>query len=96
MFCRTFPSILIAQSLVRIRHAFAVRRIVRPHRGSVDVADVRGIEVVPVDERIVHDHRVVAPAGMPTPSAPAVPAGAEEEADVDGPAESEVQPAGQE
>ena len=91
IFCRTLDSVLVAQPLIRVRHAFAVRHIVRPHRGAADIADVPAIEVVPVDERIVHDHRAVTPSGMPTPSAPAVPAGAEEEAYVDRSAESEVQ-----
>src|ERR1035438_191617 len=48
------PLILRPQGLVGIRHPRAVRSVVRPHRGSAHVGYIPAVEVVPVDERIIH------------------------------------------
>src|ERR1039457_5188987 len=90
------PLILRPQRVVGIRHPRAMRRVVRPRRGSAAVGHIAAIEVVPVHERIVHHDGAVPPTRMPAPSAPAVPPGAEVDAHIDGPAESEVEPAGKE
>src|SRR5437660_4528908 len=65
-------------------------RVMRPDRGPVHVGDARGIEVVLVNERVVDDHRTVAPAGVPSPSAPTSPAASKVHSHVD--ADSEPEP----
>ena len=54
-----------------------MRGVVGPGAVSTQAAVMAGIEIVPVNEAVVDDHAVVAPAGMPSPAAPATPPPAE-------------------
>ncbi len=80
MFWRTLPrNCSLSRGVDRARRRD--ERVVLPDRPAVDVGDIHRIEVVAVDERVVHDHRVAAPCGMPAPSTPTSPTAAEEAAD---------------
>jgi len=81
---------LIPESWIRIGNAGTMLGIVRPDTGSMHVADIPGIEIVLVNECVIHNHAAFAPSGMPAPSAPSVPAASEEKTDVDAAAEAEV------
>jgi len=83
-------AVLIPQSGIRIRNARAMFRIVGPCAGPMRVANISGVEIVLVNERIVHNHGAIAPAGMPTPSTPSAPAASEEQTDVDAASETEI------
>ncbi len=86
----------VAQILTCIRNAAAMLRIVRPYAGAVRGAQMTRVEIVLMDERIIHDHRASTPSGMPAPAAPSVPTAAEEETDINSAAEAKVQAARQE
>ena len=82
--------VLIPQALIRIGYAAAMLRIVRPCTSPMRVAHISGVEIVLVNKRIIHNYSVIAPSGMPTPAAPAVPSASKEKADVNPAAEAEV------
>jgi hypothetical protein len=82
--------VLIPQALIRIGYAAAMLRIMRPCTSPMRVANISGVEIVLVNKRIIHNDSVIAPSGMPAPTAPSVPAASEEETDVDAGAEAEV------
>ena len=86
--------VLRAEGRPRIGYARAVYRVVRPYRGSAQARRADAVEIIPVDEGVVHNDGACAPPRVPAPSTPTVPAGAEEEAYIDGPSESEVEPRG--
>src|SRR5579872_3289823 len=70
-------SITAGHGSIRIGHTSAMRGVVGPGAVSTQAAVMAGIEIVPVNEAVVDDHAVVAPAGMPSPAAPATPPPAE-------------------
>src|SRR5271169_3489385 len=84
-------AVLLIQFRARIRNTLAVHRIVGPGGCSVNVADVRGVEIMLMNKRIVDDYCSVAPPGMPAPAAPSVPPTAEEEAHIDANSKTEAQ-----
>src|SRR5579872_177766 len=49
------PPVLVPQARIRIRHAAAMLGIVRPDTGTVGVANVSTIEIVFVDECVIHN-----------------------------------------
>ena len=91
MFCRTLPRYCVRSVWPRYGTPARCTGVVRPDRSAAHIRDVGRVEVVLVDERVVDDHGPVAPAGMPTPSAPSMPAAAEHQSDIDAAAESEAQ-----
>src|SRR5579864_4334745 len=70
--------VLVVQLRTRIRHARPMGRIVLPCAIPVYVLDVAGIEIVLMNECVVDDHSMVAPAWMPAPTTPSMPAATEE------------------
>ena len=86
-------AVLLIQCGPRIGNALPVIRIVSPGRTPVNVRQVRGIEIVLMDERVIHNHPAFAPTGMPAPAAPSVPAASEEQTNVDAASEAEIQAA---
>jgi hypothetical protein len=69
---------LIPQAGIRIGHAAAMLGIVRPHAAAMRATKIPAVEIVLVNERIIHNHPAVAPSGMPSPSSPSAPAASEE------------------
>ena len=67
----------------------AMLRIMYPRRTPVRVYQMLRVESILVDERVVHQHAMIAPARMPAPVAPSMPSGAEVKAHVDAGAEAE-------
>src|SRR5580704_4436931 len=67
---------LVVQCRARIRHTLTMPGIMCPNRVAMHIGDVARIEVVLMNERVVDNHGMVAPAGMPSPTAPSVPTSA--------------------
>jgi hypothetical protein len=63
--------------------------IVGPNRRPSEVAKMRSVEVVTIDESVIHDNRAIPPEGMPTPASPTNPRGAKETANIDTGTEAE-------
>src|SRR5450432_3192994 len=70
-------AVLIRQIPVGIRHALTMERIVAPGGVSVNVRQMGSVEIVPVDEVIVHDHGMATPTRPPAPAAPTSPSATE-------------------
>ena len=61
---------LIPQARIRIGNACAMLRIVRPYAGAMRVAKVSGVEIVLVNEGVIHDHPCDRPIRDASPSRP--------------------------
>ena len=70
--------IALIQRRVGIRHTLPMNGIMHPDGGSMHVSNMGSIEIIAMNEGIVDDHGVVAPARMPAPTPPAMPTAAEE------------------
>ena len=70
--------VLIAQARIRIGNTRTMLWIMRPDAGAVRTAQIPGIEIVLMNEGVVHNHPAIAPSGMPAPASPSAPAGSEE------------------
>ena len=82
-------AVLLVQPGRGIRHAMAMKSIMRPGGRSSEVADMGSVEVIPVDETVIDEDGVVVPHRTPTPVTPTAPRGTEKGGHVDAGIETE-------